>query len=487
MPVKLIEMNSARGEAPPAPNTGGVRESLPRGLALLVAASMFMEILDETVIAPALPQIAADFGVRAVSVNLAITAYVLAVALLIPVSGWLSGRFGARAVFTTAVAVFTLASLGCAAAASLPMLTATRVLQGVGGALMVPVGRLTVLRTTAKSDLIRAIAYMTWPALVAPVLAPAVGGVLTTYAHWRWIFLLNVPLGVGVLLLARRLVPEVREPSGGELDWRGLGLTTVGVGGVVVAMEAAGSAASPPVTAGALGVGLLALAAAIRYLLRSRRPLLRLRLFAVPTFRVTAAGGSVFRAAIAAVPFLLPLLFQLGFGWTAAHAGLVVIALFLGNLAIKPLTTPLMRRFGIRPVLLGAITASAVALVGVGLVQAHTPLPLLLALLVLSGAFRSIGFSAYNTVAFADISAEQLNAANTLLASVQQVGGGLGIATSALVVAVGGPLVDLTGLGTGAGGPVRIALLFLALMLVIPAIEAFRLPRDAGHHVTGPS
>jgi EmrB/QacA subfamily drug resistance transporter len=480
-------MNKARGDASPAPNGSGVRGSLPRGLALLVAASMFMEILDETVIAPALPQIAADFGVRAVSVNIAITAYVLAVALLIPASGWLSGRFGARAVFTTAVAVFTLASLGCAAATDLPMLTVVRVLQGVGGALMVPVGRLTVLRTTAKSDLIRAIAYMTWPALVAPVLAPAVGGVLVTYADWRWIFLLNVPFGMGVLLLARRLVPDVRETPSGELDWRGLGLTTAGVGGVVVAMEAAGSGASPSGTAGALAVGLLALAAAIRYLLRSPRPLLRLRLFAVPTFRVTAAGGSVFRAAIAAIPFLLPLLFQLGFGWTAAHAGLVVIALFFGNLAVKPLTTPLMRRFGIRPVLLGAIAASAAALLGLALVQAHTPLPLLLGLLVLSGAFRSIGFSAYNTVAFADIPAEQMNAANTLLASVQQVGGGLGIATSALVVAVGGHAADLAGLGTGAGGAVRLGLLSLALMLVIAAIEAYRLPRDAGHHVTARS
>jgi len=478
-------MSSAPGDVPATSAARAVPGSVHRGLALLVAGTMFMEILDETVIAPAIPQIAADFGVQAASVNVAVTAYVLTVALLIPVSGWLTDRFGARAVFTTAIALFTLASLGCTAATDLPVLTATRALQGVGGAMMVPVGRLVVLRTTAKSDLIRAIAYLTWPALVAPILAPAVGGLLTTYADWRWIFLLNVPLGVGVLLLARRLVPDVRGTPTRRLDWLGFLLTAVGLGAVVVAMESAGSGAAPTAAVAALVIGLVAVGAAIRHLLRARRPLLQLQLFAVPTFRVTAAGGSVFRAVIVAVPFLLPLLFQLGFGWTAARAGLVVIALFVGNLAIKPLTTPLMRRFGIRPVLLGAIAASAVALLGIGSVQADTPLPALLGLLALSGAFRSIGFSAYNTVAFADVPAERMNAANTLLATVQQVGGGLGVATGALLVAVGGPLADVSGLGPGADGPVRIALLGLAVALAVPAIEAARLPRDAGSSVTG--
>src|SRR3954454_20942927 len=374
-----------------------------RGLALLVAGAMFMEIMDGTVIAPAAPHIGESFGVPAVSVNVAITAYVLAVGVLIPISGWLADRYGARRVFPAAVAVFPLASIGCAAAPGLAVLVAARVVMGVGGAMMVPVGRLVVLRTTAKTDLIRAIAYLTWPALVAPVIAPALGGVLSTYASWRWIFLINVPLGLAGLVLARRMVPDVRSPHADTLDWRGFALTAVGVAALVVGMENIGPATPDgAVVTVSLAVAGAALSAPVVYLLRVPRPLLDLRILRIATYRVTASGGAVFRAVISAIPFLLPVFLQVGFGWTAAHAGLVVIALFLGNLAIKPLTTPLMRRFGIRPVLLGAITASAVALVGVGLVQAHTPLPLLLALLVLSGAFRSIGFSAYNTVAFAD-------------------------------------------------------------------------------------
>src|SRR4051794_11931316 len=230
-----------------ASGTGSVR----RGLALLVAGAMFMEILDATVIAPAAPAIAASFGVPAVSVNVAITAYTLALAVLIPISGWLADRFGARPVFMAAVAVFTLASAGCAAATSLPMLTATRILQGAGGAMMVPVGRLVVLRTTAKTDLVRAIAYLTWPALVAPVIAPALGGVLSTYASWRWIFLINVPLGLAGFVLARRLVPDVRRPDAGGLDWRGFGLTALGVAALVVGLEAVGAA--PPEPGGAGG------------------------------------------------------------------------------------------------------------------------------------------------------------------------------------------------------------------------------------------
>src|SRR3954470_3071481 len=205
-------MSTPRSAVPEAA-TAPVR----RGLALLAAGALFMEILDGTVIAPAAPHIGASFGVPAVSVNVAITAYVLAVAVLIPISGWLADRFGARRVFTSAIAVFTLASMACAAAPSLPLLVAARVLMGVGGAMMVPVGRLVVLRTTAKTALIRAIAYLTWPALAAPVIAPALGGVLSTYASWRWIFLVNVPLGLAALVLARRLVPDVRAPGSPSL------------------------------------------------------------------------------------------------------------------------------------------------------------------------------------------------------------------------------------------------------------------------------
>jgi EmrB/QacA subfamily drug resistance transporter len=441
---------------------------------------MFMEILDGTVIAPAAPHIAADFGVPAVGVNVAVTAYVLTLAVLVPISGWLADRFGARRIFLTAVLLFTVASAGCALAPSLAVLTATRVVQGAGGAMMVPVGRLVVLRTTAKTDLIRAIAYLTWPALVAPVIAPALGGVLATYASWRWIFLLNVPLGLVGAVLAARLVPDLRGGAG-ALDRRGFLLTAVGVAALVVGLESVGSTRPDPtlavislVAAGAV------LTAGVRYLLRTAHPLVDLRILRTATFRVTAFGGSVFRAVIAAIPFLLPLFFQLAFGWSAALAGLLVIALFAGNVGIKPATTPLMRRFGIRTVMLAAIGASALILAAMALLQPTTPLPLLIALLVASGVARSIGFTAYNSIAFADVPAERMTSANTLNATLQELGSGLGVAVGALLVRLGG------GLGLAAGGNAfRFAFLVLAAVFLVPAVEAFLLPRSAGAVVTG--
>jgi EmrB/QacA subfamily drug resistance transporter len=457
-----------------------------RGLALLVAGGLFMEILDGTVIAPAAPHIADAFGIPAVAVNVAITAYVLTLAVLIPISGWLADRFGARRVFMTAVGVFTLASAGCALALDLPMLTAMRVLQGVGGAMMVPVGRLVVLRTTAKAQLVKAIAYLTWPALVAPVIAPAVGGILSTYASWRWIFVINLPLGLAGMLLARRLVPDVRSAEATRLDWRGFTLTAVGVAALVVGLEGIG--ASEPdwvVVAVGLVVAAAALTTAALYLLRIPRPLLDLRVLRIATYRVTALGGSVFRAVITAIPFLLALFFQLGFGWTAAQAGLVVIALFVGNVAIKPVTTPLMRRFGIRTVMLVAIAASAICLVGIATLEPTTPLPLLLGLLVLSGIFRSIGFTTYNSVAFADVAPERMTHANTLLSTLQELGAGLGVAVGALLVRVGEPLAGAVGLGTAADQAFRVAFVLLAVLLLVPAIEGLLLDRAAGREVTG--
>ncbi len=460
--------------------------TVSRGLALLVAGSFFMEILDGTVIAPAAPHIAEDLGVAAVDINVAITAYVLTLGVLIPVSGWLADRFGARRVFLTAVAVFTLASVGCAAAVDLPMLAATRVLQGVGGAMMVPVGRLVVLRTTAKAQLVQAIAYLTWPALIAPVLAPAIGGTLSTYASWRWIFLINVPLGIAAFVFARRLVPDIRAERPVALDRRGFALTAVGVAALVIGLEGLGSATPRPVpVVVALGIAAAALVAAVRSLLRTANPLLDLRILKIDTYRVTAAGGTVFRAIISAIPFLLALFFQLGLGWSAAQAGLVVIALFLGNVAIKPTTTPLMRRFGIRTVMLAAIVASAACLVGMAFVTAATPLVLLLPLLVASGVFRSVGFTTYNSVAFADVEAARMTHATTLNSTLQELGAGVGVAVGALLVRLGAPVGHAIGLGDGADQAFRIAFVLLAVLLLVPLIEALLLDRTAGNAVTG--
>jgi MFS family permease len=315
--------------------------------------------------------------------------------------------------------------------------------------------------------------------------APGLGGILSTYASWRLIFLINVPLGLAGVLLARRLVPEVRAEEPGTLDWRGFLLTAAGIAALVVGMEAV-AAPRPdwPAASAALAAAAALLVVTIGYLLRARRPLLDVRILAVRTYRVTALGGSIFRAVITAIPFLLPLFFQLGFGWSAAQAGLVVIALFAGNLGIKPATTPLMRRFGIRAVMLAAVAASAACLVGMAFLQSTTPLFVLLILLTASGVVRSIGFTTYNTVAFADVPTDQMTSANTLMSTVQELGAGLGVAAGALLVRLGSA-VDPAGLGQDADGPYRLAFVALAILLAAPAVEAARLPHTAGNVVTG--
>jgi hypothetical protein len=293
-------------------------------------------------------------------------------------------------------------------------------------------------------------------------------------------------LGLAGLLLARRLVPDARAEDDAELDWRGFLLTAMGVAAVVVGMEELGSPHPDVavVTLG-LGAGAGAVLVAALYLLRAHRPLLDLRVLQVATFRVAALGGSSYRAVITAIPFLLALFFQLGFGWTAAQAGLVVTALFVGNVAIKPATTPLMRWLGIRAVMMAAIVGSAACLVGIALLRVSTPLPLLLGLLVASGVFRSIGFTAYNSSAFADIESTGMSSANTLMSTLQELGAGLGVAVGALLVRLGGHLATAIGLGHGAAEPFRVAFALLALLLVLPLTEAVLLSRTAGDAVTG--
>ena len=451
-----------------------------RALALLVAGAFFMETLDFTIIAPAAPHIAADLGVDPVSVTTAVTAYVLTLAVLLPVSGWLADRFGGRRVFATALVVFTVASALCAIAPNLPVLVAARALQGAGGALLVPVGRLVVLRATAKTDLVRAIAYLTWPALVAPVFAPALGGFLADHASWRWIFLINLPLGVIALIVALRIVPATIAAERAPLDRRGLVLTVLGVAGVVVGMEALGSVDPRwAVAAAGLGIGAIALVAAVRHLLRAEHPLVDLRVLRTPTLRLQAAGGSIYRGSILAIPFLVPLFLQLGFGWTATAAGLAVVAVFVGNVGIKPITTPLMRRFGIRTVLLGSVGAGIVCVIALAFVQRDTPVPVLLGVLLAGGIFRSVGFTALNSIAFADVPEGEMTHANTLVSTLQELAVGMGIAVAALFVRIGELVVP------GAEGPFRVAFWLLAALLLVPAYQSWRLARTAGDHITG--
>ncbi|SDS89035.1 drug resistance transporter, EmrB/QacA subfamily [Friedmanniella luteola] len=460
--------------------------TLNRPLALLVAGTFFMENLDGTVIATAAPAIASDLGVAPVDINLAMTAYLVTIAVGIPISGWLTDRFGGRRVLVTAIAVFTVASLLCALSTTLPVLVGMRVLQGVGGALMVPVGRLVVLRVTTKQDLLDAVAYLTWPALVAPVIAPALGGWIVSVASWHWIFLINLPLGVVALVVAARIVPSLDgTPSVPPLDLVGFGLCAGTLAALLVGLELLG----PQHVGGALApAGTLVVAALLGlltalWLRRTPHPLLRFGALRLQSFRVSNLGGGVYRMVISAVPFLLPLMFQVGFGWSPVQAGLLVLLLFLGNVAIKPATSPLIRTFGFRSVLIASIVGGLLVFVAIAMLRPGTPLVVTGAVLVLSGVFRSVGFSAYNSLQFADLDTADMTDANTLASTLQQVAVGLGVAVGAVVLRV----VDLTA-GPGRLDPVTpYAITFgvLAVLMLHPLVEALVLHRSAGDEVAG--
>jgi EmrB/QacA subfamily drug resistance transporter len=455
----------------------GDRVSIP--LALLVAGAFFMENLDGTIIATAAPKMAGAFSVAPADIGITMTAYLVTVAALIPVSGWVSERWGARRTFTLALVGFTAASAWCAASTSLPELTGVRILQGAAGAMMVPVGRLVVLRLTGKSDLIRVIAYLTWPGLVASVAAPVLGGVFATYLSWRWIFLVNLPLGVIAVVVALHIVPRVPGRRGAGLDRTGFVLIGTALAAVMYAASLLGEDRTPwPLCGGCAAIGAALTVWGIRHLIRTPRPLVDLTAFRVRTFRVAHAGGSLYRAAVFAVPFLLPLMFQDAFGWTPLRAGSMVVFVFVGNLAIKPATGPLLRRLGFRAVLVGSSTALAVATALIGLLTAHTAPVLIALLLVAGGAFRSIGFTGYNTIAFADIAPEAMPHANTLSSTVQQLAQGLGVAVGGLLLRAG-EAVSTPSSPTA----YRLAFAMLALFALLAAVEAAALPRDAGAHL----
>lgn len=449
-----------------------------RPLALVVALAFFMENLDATILTTATPSIAADFGVAAADLGLAITAYLVAVAAFIPFGAWLADRLGARAVFLVSVVVFTLASVLCAASGSVAALTCARVLQGVAGSMLVPIGRLVVLRGTPKADLVKAIAYLTWPALVAPVVAPLLGGVLTEYAGWPWIFWVNVPVGVVLAVAAWRIVPSVartRRP----LDVVGLVLVVVAVSALVLGLEFVAQSRTALLGAvlllGALAVG----AAAVLWVRRAEHPVLDLAPLRIATFRASNSAGSVYRAVVSAAPFLLPLLLQDGFGWSPVRAGAMLVFVFAGNLGVKPLTTPLMRRVRLLRIVAVATLVLAATFVAAALLSPTTPDPVVAAVFVVSGAARSVGFTAYNTLQFADVPAERMGPANAVASITTQLATGLGVALAALVVraaASWAPAGD-------AAFAYRAALVAMAVVGVLSLVENAFLPRGAGDAV----
>jgi EmrB/QacA subfamily drug resistance transporter len=450
-----------------------------RNTALLVAGCFFMENLDGTIVTTAAPRIGASLHVAPTAIGLVITAYLLTLAVLIPVSGWLSERLGMRRVFLSAIAIFTLASLGCALSRDLTALVLLRVAQGVGGAMMVPVGRTVVLSRTEKPDLMRVISFIVWPGLISPVIAPIAGALITTYASWPWLFGINVPLGAIAFAVAWRLIDAGDAGSPAPLDWSGLVLTCTGLGGLTYAAHLVADTGSGwlPITVLAVG-SLVLLGFAVWHLGRARHPLLRLSLLRGQTFRQAMSGTFLYWFAVAAGPFLLPLLFQNVFGWSAVKSGVVVLFIFVGNVGIKPTTTPMLNRFSFRTVLIAATLGLTASMIGLGLTTAGSPLVLIIALTLASGVFRSIALTAYNTLALSDIPNPLMREANTFAATNTQLASGLAVAVATVALRIGNLL-------TGRSGHVAylVAFVLVALFAAAATVQATRMDPRAGEAV----
>lgn len=453
-------------------------------LPYLVAATFFMEYLDTTVIATALPQMARTFHVGPNALSLGVTAYMLALAVFIPVSGWVADRFGTRTVFGGAIVVFTLASVLCGMSGSVETFTAARVLQGLGGAMMVPVGRLIVVRNTEKSRLMQAISTITWPAIAAPVVGPPIGGFITTYASWRWIFLLNVPFGVAALGIAFWLVRNERESAPRPLDVTGFILSGVALTAILYGTELASQPdASVAVAALCVLSGLVLGGVAYRHAARASHPLIDTTTLRVPTYAVTVISGSITRIGIGAVPYLMPLLFQLGFGLSAFKSGLLLLASAVGNLGMKALTTRILKRHGFRRVALVDVALAGAFVVACGWLTPDTPLAVTLLVVFVYGVTRSMQFSLLATLAYADIPQRQMSGASTLWSAASQMTTGMGIAFGAVALRVAAASRGASGTVPAEHftlGDFRWAFSMAGVVILLSLPGYFRMAADAG-------
>ncbi len=450
---------------------------------LIVACALFMENLDSTVIATSLPAIAADIGTNPLALKLAVTSYLLSLAVFIPASGWTADRFGARSVFRAAIAVFMVGSIGCALASSLEGFVVARIIQGIGGAMMTPVGRLVLVRTIEKRELVSAMAWVTIPALIGPVVGPPLGGFITTYASWHWIFIINLPIGLIGIVLVTLYIDPVPADHQEPFDAMGMILAGIGVAGLAFGLSVAGLDILPwPIVVALIGVGAVAMTAYVFHSWRVPAPILDFSLLRIPTFHASLVGGYLFRLGIGAMPFLLPLMLQTGFGMTPFQSGLVTFAGAVGAIGMKTVASRTIARFGFKRVMIVNAVISSIFIAACAVFRPGMPVTMLTLILLIGGFFRALEFTAVNTIAYADIDPRRMSRA-TALASVGQQ---LSISTG---VAVGALLVELSLKWRGASELTPTD--FTPAFLVVAAISAssallfWKLPADAGAEMSG--
>ncbi|MVA57620.1 DHA2 family efflux MFS transporter permease subunit [Agrobacterium vitis] len=449
---------------------------------LILAVALFMENMDSTVIATALPAIANDLGVGPITLKLALTSYMVALAIFIPVSGWMADKFGAKQIFRAAMGVFIVGSVCCAMSGSLVEFVAARFLQGMGGAMMTPVGRLVLLRTTKREELVSAMALLTIPGLVGPLAGPPVGGFITTYFTWHWIFLINVPISVLGVILSTIFLPDIERLKTAPIDWTGFALTSLSAAGIVFGLSVMSLPALPPIVG--IAATIIGLFCGVLYVMHARRhpaPLLDLTLFRKPAFRAAQIGGTLFRISAGAIPFLMPLMLQLGFGMTPFESGLTTFVGAIGAISTKFLARRVFAAAGFRSVLIVAGVCGAATTLLNAFFTPQTPHALLMFFLLLAGFCRSFFFTGTNALGYANIDNKEASQATSIASVLQQVSLALGVACAAFVLEISTMLT---------GGHLDLAdfhvafavVAFLSLAAVIPYIF---MDKNAGADVSG--
>jgi len=453
-----------------------------------VAAALFMEQLDSTIINTAVPAMAASLDVTPLSLKAVVTSYLVSLPVCIPASGWMADRYGTRRVFATAVAIFTASSILCGLAINAPMLVGTRVLQGIGAAMMMPVGRLTIIRTFPKSELLMALNFVIIPALVGPMLGPTVGGLIVHWMSWREIFFVNVPVGITALFVIHRYMPDYRDATKRRLDVVGLVLFGCGAALLSWLLEVFGEHTIDVTSAMVLLLLSIGLLLAFAWHAREKpHPLLRLTLFDVRTFRVSVIGGFVTRLGIGGLPFLLPLLYQLGLGLPAWQSGLLMMPAAAPAMGMKVISVRVLRRFGFRQVLIINTVMSGITICLFSTVTPATPIALIVSLGLAQGFCNSLQFSSLNSMAYADIEVSDSSMASTIASTLQQLSLGFGLACGSLVTGwyLGGlPQSDQLALTSA----LHRAFLTLGGLTVLSSLSFWTLRPNDGENVSrGPS
>lgn len=462
-------------------------DNVKRYLPWLVATALFMEQLDATIVNTAVPSIAASLNVTPLSLKSVVTSYILSLAVGIPVSGWMADRFGTRRVFATAISIFTLASVLCGLSLNAPMMVAARLLQGIGGAMMMPVGRLSIIRTFPKNELLKAMNFVILPALIGPLLGPTVGGLIVHWTSWRVIFFVNVPVGLLALYLVLRHMPDYRGAEPRPLDIIGLILFGSGTAILSWLLEVFGEHTLDGVTMGLMLVLSVSLLAAYGWhAMREQFPLLRLTLFKIRTFRVSVLGGFITRLGVGGLPFLLPLLYQLGLKLPAWQSGLLMMPTAAAAMGMKLVASKMLARFGYRQILIVNTICIGITIALFSLVGPSTPWYAIAGIGLLQGFFNSLQFSSMNTLAYADVEQKDSSMASTMASSFQQLSMSFGLAWGSLVTGwfLGRvPQTDQV-MVTQA---LHHAFLALAAVTVVSALMFWRLRPDDGSSISGGS